>query len=65
MYLGPTPPAPCWIPSKWIAKRVADALPFLNVEQVYEGVDYGKKGVDVLAKTVIDQVCTNTLLPET
>jgi len=61
-----------------IAKRVADALPPLTVEQVYQGVDYGKKGVDftialprfrlpgkvdVLAKTVIDQVCvqsTNT-----
>ena len=55
-----------------IAKRVADALPPLTVEQVYQGVDYGKKGVDftialprfrlpgkvdVLAKTVIDQVC--------
>jgi hypothetical protein len=55
-----------------IAKRVADALPSLTVEQVYQGVDYGKKGVDftialprfrlpgkvdVLAKTVIDQVC--------
>lgn len=54
-----------------IAKRVADALPPLTVEQVYQGVDYGKKGVDftialprfrlpgkvdVLAKTVIDQV---------
>jgi arginyl-tRNA synthetase len=55
-----------------IAKRVADALPPLTVEQVYQGVDYGKKGVDftialprfrlpgkvdVLAKTVMDQVC--------
>ena len=55
-----------------IAKRVADALPSLTLEQVYQGVDYGKKGVDftialprfrlpgkvdVLAKTVIDQVC--------
>jgi arginyl-tRNA synthetase len=29
-----------------IAKRVADALPPLTVEQVYNGVDYGKKGVD-------------------
>jgi arginyl-tRNA synthetase len=30
-----------------IAKRVADALgPPLTVEQVYAGVDYGKKGVD-------------------
>lgn len=30
-----------------IAKRVADALgPPLTVEKVYEGVDYGKKGVD-------------------
>jgi hypothetical protein len=56
-----------------IAKRVADALPPLTIEQVYQGVDYGKKGVDftialprfrlpakvdVLAKTVIDHVCT-------
>jgi len=56
-----------------IAKRIADALPPLTVEQVYQGVDYGKKGVDftialprfrlpgkvdVLVKTVIDQVCT-------
>jgi arginyl-tRNA synthetase len=56
-----------------IAKRVADALPPLTIEQVYQGVDYGKKGVDftialprfrlpgkvdVLVKTVIDQVCT-------
>jgi arginyl-tRNA synthetase len=56
-----------------IAKRVADALPPLTVEQVYQGVDYGKKGVDftialprfrlpgkvdVFAKTVIDQVFT-------
>lgn len=29
-----------------IAQRVADALPPLTVEQVYTGVDYGKKGVD-------------------
>ena len=57
-----------------IAKRVANALPPLTVEQVYQGVDYGKKGVDftivlphsrlpgkvdVLAKTVVDQVRTN------
>jgi arginyl-tRNA synthetase len=55
-----------------IAKRVAGALPPLTVDQVYQGVDYGKKGVDftialprfrlpgkvdVLARTVIDQVC--------
>jgi arginyl-tRNA synthetase len=61
-----------------IAKRVADALPPLTVEQVYQGVDYGKKGVDftialprfrlpgrvdVLAKTVIDQVCTKHVAP--
>jgi hypothetical protein len=61
-----------------IAKRVADALPPLTVEQVYQGVDYGKKGVDftialprfrlpgkvdVLAKTVIDQVCTKHAAP--
>ncbi|PCH35182.1 arginyl-tRNA synthetase [Wolfiporia cocos MD-104 SS10] len=29
-----------------IAQRVADALPPLTTEQVYQGVDYGKKGVD-------------------
>ena len=29
-----------------IAKRVADALPPLTVDQAYAGVDYGKKGVD-------------------
>ena len=61
-----------------IAKRVADALPPLTVEKVYQGVDYGKKGVDftialprfrlpgkvdVLAKTVIDQVCTKHVSP--
>lgn len=60
-----------------IAKRVADALPPLTVDQVYQGVDYGKKGVDftialprfrlpgkvdVLAKTVIDQVCVQDTL---
>lgn len=53
-----------------IAKKISDALP-LTVEQVYEGVDYGKKGVDFtvalprfrlrekvdeLAKTVLDKV---------
>ena len=61
-----------------ITKRVADDLPPLTVEKVYEGVEYGKKGVDftialprfrlpgkvgVLAKTVIDQVCTKHLAP--
>jgi hypothetical protein len=54
-----------------IAKKVSDALPELTLEQVYSGVDYGKKGVDftialprfrlkekvdVLAKKIIDQV---------
>ena len=54
-----------------IAKRVADALPPLNLEQAYTGVDYGKKGVDFtvalprfrlpgkvdeLAQKVVDQV---------
>ena len=54
-----------------IAKRVADALPPLTIEQAYAGVDYGKKGVDFtvalprfrlpgkvdeLAKKVIEQV---------
>jgi len=29
-----------------IAKRVAEALPPLTIEQAYMGVDYGKKGVD-------------------
>ena len=29
-----------------IAKLVSEALPPLTVEQVYTGVDYGKKGVD-------------------
>lgn len=29
-----------------IAKQISDALPQLTVEQVYAGVDYGKKGVD-------------------
>lgn len=55
-----------------IAKRVADALPPLSIEQAYSGVDYGKKGVDFtvalprfrlpgkvdeLAGKVIAQVC--------
>ncbi len=55
-----------------IAKAVADALDALTVEQVYQGVDYGKKSedftvalprfrlpgkVDELAKKVIDKVC--------
>ncbi len=54
------------------AKIVVDALPQLSVEQVYAGVDYGKKGadftialprfrlpgkVDEVAKTVLSQVC--------
>jgi hypothetical protein len=34
---------------------IANALPPLTVEQVYQGVDYGK--VDVLTKTAIGQVC--------
>ena len=29
-----------------IAKRISDALPPLTLEQVYQGVDYGKKGED-------------------
>ena len=29
-----------------IARQVADALPPLTQEQVYNGVDYGKKGED-------------------
>ena len=55
-----------------IAKIVADGLEQLTVEQVYQGVDYGKKGedftvalprfrlpgkVDELAKKVLDKVC--------
>jgi len=54
-----------------IAKHVADALPPLTVEQVYAGVDYGKKGrdftialprfrlpgkVDDIAKKVLEKV---------
>ena len=54
-----------------IAKTVADGLDSLTVEQVYQGVDYGKKGedftvalprfrlpgkVDELAKKVLDKV---------
>lgn len=54
-----------------IAKAISDALEPLTVEQVYQGVDYGKKGedftvalprfklkgkVDELAKTVIEKV---------
>lgn len=54
-----------------IAKLVSDALPPLTVEQAYQGVDYGKKGVDFtvavprfrlpgkvdeLAKKVLDKV---------
>ncbi|KAH9968508.1 hypothetical protein BGW80DRAFT_1461893 [Lactifluus volemus] len=76
--LSPLPEVPGADPSRAvldafkisIAKRVADALPPLTVEQVYQGVDYGKKGIDFtialprfrlpgqvdqLAKTVIDQ----------
>ena len=60
-----------------IAKKVADALPPLTVEQVYAGVDYGKKGidftialprfrlpgkVDVLAKQVVESVRTGPLM---
>lgn len=56
-----------------IAKKVADALPQLTIEQAYTGVDYGKKGVDFtvalpryrlpgkvdeLAAKVIEQVST-------
>ena len=54
-----------------IAKTIADALEPLTIEQVYQGVDYGKKGedftvalprfrlpgkVDELAKKVLDKV---------
>ena len=47
MYLGRTPSRAVLDSFKVaIAKRVADALPPLTVEQVYQGVDYGKKGVD-------------------
>ena len=61
-----------------IAKVVADALEPLTIEQVYEGVDYGKKGedftvalprfrlpgkVDQLAKQVLDKVCICITVP--
>jgi arginyl-tRNA synthetase len=60
-----------------IAQKVAAVFPQLSIEQVYQGVDYGKKGidftvalprfrlpgkVDALAKQVIDQVRRNLLL---
>ncbi len=59
-----------------IAKKVADALPPLSLEQAYSGVDYGKKGVDFtialprfrlpgkvdeIASKVIEQVSTFSL----
>ncbi|KAK1230058.1 arginyl-tRNA synthetase [Marasmius sp. AFHP31] len=48
------PPVPDTEPSRCIldayrisiAKRVSEALPPLTIEQAYNGVDYGKKGVD-------------------
>ncbi|KAL0058372.1 arginyl-tRNA synthetase [Marasmius tenuissimus] len=48
------PPVPDTEPSRCIldayrisiAKRVSEALPPLTLEQAYNGVDYGKKGVD-------------------
>jgi hypothetical protein len=63
-----------------IPKRVADALPPLTVEQVYQGVDYGKKGVNLRSPSTasvsrVKSTCLqgqlsirceqNTLLPET
>jgi len=60
-----------------IAKRIADVLLPLTVEQVYQGVDYGKKGVnftialphfrlpgkvDVLAKTVLTRCVQHMFL---
>ena len=60
-----------------IAKVVADALEPLTVEQVYQGVDYGKKGedftvalprfklpgkIDELARKVIAKVCVHESL---
>ena len=77
--LPPLPHVPGTEPSRCIldsfriaiAKIVSEALPSLTVEQVYAGVDYGKKGVDftvalprfrlkdkvdVLAKKVLDHV---------
>jgi arginyl-tRNA synthetase len=52
--LPPLPNVPGTDPSKCaldsfrisIAKRVAEALPPLTLEQAFVGVDYGKKGVD-------------------
>ena len=43
-----TDPSKCILDSfrAAIARQVADALPPLTLEQVYTGVDYGKKGED-------------------
>ena len=43
-----TDPSKCILDSfrAAIARQVADALPALTPEQVYNGVDYGKKGED-------------------
>lgn len=47
-YIPGTEPERCILDSfrTAIAKLVSEALPPLTVEQVYTGVDYGKKGVD-------------------
>jgi arginyl-tRNA synthetase len=60
-----------------IAKKVADVFPQLTLAQVYDGVDYGKKGVDFtvalprfrlpgkideLAKQVIEKVRSDLVL---
>ena len=59
-----------------IAKKLADALPPLTIEQAFSGVDFGKKGedftvaiprfrlpgkIDELAAKVIEQVCAYSL----
>ncbi|KAF7327583.1 DALR-1 domain-containing protein [Mycena kentingensis (nom. inval.)] len=48
MAYSPPDPSTCVLDAfrTSIAERVAAALPALTVDQVYSGVDYGKKGVD-------------------
>ncbi|KAJ7746545.1 tRNA synthetases class I (R)-domain-containing protein, partial [Mycena metata] len=48
MAYSPPDPATCVLDAfrSSIAERVAAAFPSLTVEQVYTGVDYGKKGAD-------------------
>lgn len=48
MAYSPPDPSTCVLDAfrTSIAERVAAALPALTVDQVYSGVDYGKKGAD-------------------